>query len=109
MLQSFVLRNPGAIFYAKRKEKTVLLAKYLDRKVENLDDLGCPRVEFFFQKLPKLQQTYTSLQLQESLCPEEKQCFFYDWLKNEQQRKISESGDIPITKFNALCVHDRRG
>ena len=45
ILQSFVLRNPGAVFYAKGKEKTEFLAKYLDRKIENLDDLGCPRVE----------------------------------------------------------------
>ena len=48
LLQSFVLRNPGAVFYAKGKEKTEFLAKYLDRKVENLDDLGCPRVENLF-------------------------------------------------------------
>ena len=44
ILQSFVLINPGAVIYAKGKEKTEL-AKYLDRKIENLDDLGCPRVE----------------------------------------------------------------
>ena len=44
ILQSFLLRNPSAVFYAKGKEKTEFLAKYLDRKIENLDDLGCPRV-----------------------------------------------------------------
>ena len=38
-------------FYAKGKEKTELLAKYLDRKIENLDDLGCPRVENLFSKI----------------------------------------------------------
>ena len=34
ILQTFVLRNPGAVFYAKGKEKTEFLAKYLDRKLE---------------------------------------------------------------------------
>ena len=53
ILQSFVLRNPGAVFYAKGKEKTEFLAKYLDRKIENLDDLGCPRVEnLYFKNYP---------------------------------------------------------
>ena len=58
ILQSFVLRNPGAVFYAKRKEKTAFLAKYLYRKVGNLHDLSCPW-----------------LKIQESLYPEEKQGF----------------------------------
>ena len=42
-------------------------------------------------------------------CALKKTKVFYDWLKNEQQREISESGDIPTTKFNALCVDDSRG
>ena len=32
-------------FFTLKEKKTELLAKYLDRKVENLVDLGCPRVE----------------------------------------------------------------
>ena len=51
IIQSFVLRNPNAIFYAKGKEKADFLSKYLDRKVVNLDDLGCPRVEQEFCEL----------------------------------------------------------
>ena len=27
------------------EKKTEFLAKYLDRNIENLDDLGCPRAE----------------------------------------------------------------
>ena len=50
IIQSFVLRNPNAIFYAKGKEKADFLSKYLDRKVVNLDDLGCPRVEQLYFK-----------------------------------------------------------
>ena len=45
IIQSVVLRIPRATFYAKGKEKADFLAHYLDRRVENLDDLGCPRVE----------------------------------------------------------------
>ena len=35
IIQSFVLRNPNAIFLAKGKEKGDFLSKYLDRKVVN--------------------------------------------------------------------------
>ena len=45
IIRSFVLRNPNAVFYGKGKEKAELLAKYLDREVVNLDELGCPRIE----------------------------------------------------------------
>ena len=45
IIQSFVLRNPNAVFYAKAKEKNDLLATFMDRKVENFDELGCPRIE----------------------------------------------------------------
>ena len=44
IIQSFVLRNPNAIFYAEGKEKADLLAKHLDRKDVNLDELGWPRI-----------------------------------------------------------------
>ena len=47
IIQNVVLRNPGATFYAKGKEKADYLDQYLDRRVENLDDLGCPRVETY--------------------------------------------------------------
>ena len=109
ILQSFVLRNPGAVFYAKGKEKTEFLAKYLDRKIENLDDLGCPRVEnLYFKNYPSCNKHIPHYNSRNH-CALKKTKVFYDWLKNEQQREISESGDIPITKFNALCVDDSRG
>ena len=104
-----MLRNPGAVFYAKGKEKTEFLAKYLDRKIENLDDLGCPRVEnLCFKNYPSCNKHIPHYNSRNH-CPLKKTKVFYDWLKNEQQREISESGDIPITKFNALCVDDSRG
>ena len=43
ILQSFVLRVPSAVFYAKKKPE--FMAKYLDRKFENVDDLDCPQIE----------------------------------------------------------------
>ena len=45
ILWSFVLRNHCGVSYAKGKEKTDFLAKYLDQKIENLDGLSCPRVK----------------------------------------------------------------
>ena len=41
----------GAVFYAKGKEKTEFLAKYLERKFEKIENSGCPHVEnIFFRK-----------------------------------------------------------
>ena len=36
IIQSFVLRNSNAVIYAKAKEKTEFLAKYLDEKLRIL-------------------------------------------------------------------------
>lgn len=44
ILQSISLRNPLSTFYAKGSEKCLLLEKLLDREVENLENLGCPKV-----------------------------------------------------------------
>ena len=54
ILQSFVLRNPGAVFYAKEKEKTEPLAKYSDRKVENLDDWAVLGLKTYFSKITQV-------------------------------------------------------
>ena len=109
ILQIFVFRNHSAVFYAKRKEKTEFLAKYLDRKVENLDDLGCHWVEnLFFKNFPSCNRHIPHYNYRNH-CALKKSKVFLDWLKNEQQREVSESGDIPITKFNASCVDDCRG
>ena len=109
ILQCFVLRNPSTVFYAKGKEKTEFLAKYLNRKVENLDDLSCPRVEnVYFKNYPSCNRPLPHYNSRNP-CALKKSKVFNDWLKNEQQREISESGDIPITKLNALCMDDSRG
>ena len=95
------MRNPGAVFYAKGKEKTEFLAKYLDRKVEKLNDLGCPWVEkLFFKNYLKCNRHIPHYNSRNH-CASKKSKVFYDWLKNEQQREINESGDIPITM---LCA-----
>ena len=53
VIQSFVLRNPNAVIYAKRKEKSDFLATYLYRKIENLDEMGRPRIEnLYFKNYP---------------------------------------------------------
>ena len=87
---------------------TEFLARYLDRKVENLDDLGCPRVENLVFKNYPICNRHIPHNNSMNPCALKKSKDFYDWLKNEQQREISESGDIPINIFNALCVDDSR-
>ena len=109
IIQSFVLRNPNAVFYAKRKEKAELLAKYLDREVVNLDELGCPRIEnLHLKNYPScnrhLQPNYNS----RNHCSLKKTKVFFDWLTNEQQRKTSKSRDVPISKFSVLGLDDTR-
>ena len=96
------MRNSVAVFYAKGKEKTGFLANYLDRNVEHLDDLGCPRVEnFYFQNHPN------GIRLiphnSRNLCVLMKSNVFFDWLKNEHKREISEREDIPTTN-SMLCA-----
>ena len=84
IIQSVVLRNPGATFYAKGKEKADFLAQYLDRRVENLHDLGCPRVEnLHYNKISnccKHIPHYNS----KNHCALKKSKAFFDWLKNEK-------------------------
>ena len=92
IIQKFVLRNPNAIFYAKRKEKAEFLSKYLDRKVVNLDDLGCPRVENLYFKIFVNCNKHLPHHISKNHCALKKLKAFDDWLKNEcQQRASGES------------------
>ena len=45
ILRSVVLRFPLSDFYAKGVEKTDTMQKLLQRKVTNLEDLLCPKIE----------------------------------------------------------------
>ena len=103
------MRNPGAVFYAKRKQKTEFLAKYLERNVENLDNLGCPRAEKLYFKNYLSCNRYIPHYNSRNHCALKKSKVCYDWLKNEQQREISKSGDIPITKFTLFAYMTPEG
>ena len=109
IIQSFVLRNPNAVFYAKGKEKADFLSNYLDRKVVNLDDLGCPRVEqLYFKNFVNCNKHLPHHNSKNHYALKKSKAFF-DWLKNEcQQRASGESGDIHISKFSSLCLDDTR-
>ena len=109
IIQSFVLRNPNAVFYAKGKEKADFLSKYLDRKVVNLDDLGCARVEQLYFKNFVNCNKHLPHHNSKNHCALKKSKAFFDWLKNEcQQRASGESGDIHISKLSSLCLDDTR-
>ena len=103
-----VLKNPNAIFYAIEKEKADLRAKYLDRKVVNLDELGCPRIEnLLFKNYPACNR-HPHHNHYRNHCDLKKSNAFFDWLKNEQQRETSEAGDVPISKFSVICLDESR-
>ena len=46
-LQSFSLRYPLSLFYAKREGKSVLLEEFVGKIVENWDNFGCTKVNKF--------------------------------------------------------------
>ena len=53
VIQSFVLKNPNAVIYAKGKKQSDFLATHLYRKIENLDEMGRPRIEnLYFKNYP---------------------------------------------------------
>ena len=81
ILQSFVLRNPSAVFYVEGKEKTEILAKYLDQKIEKLDDLGCPRIEKSYCKNYPSCNIYIPQYNSRNHCTLKQSKVPYDWLK----------------------------
>ena len=86
------------MFYGKGKEKADLLAKHLDRKVVNLGELVCPRVENLnFKNYPACHR-HSQHNHSSNHCALKKRKPFFDWLKNEQQRETSEVRDVPIFK-----------
>ena len=102
------MRNPNAVFYAKGKEKAELLAKYFDREVVNLDELGCLRIENLHLKNYPSCNRHLPNYNSRNHCALKKTKVFFDWLTNEQQRKTSKSGDVPVSKFSVLGLDDKR-
>ena len=108
IIQNVVLRNPKAVFYVQGKDKTDLLAKYLDRKIVNLDELVCPRIENLrFKNYPASNGHLHKNHFRNHCDLKKSKAFFY-WLKNEQQRETSESGNIPISQFSVMCLVESR-
>ena len=108
IIQSFVLKNPTTVFYAKGKEKSNLLATHLDRKVEKLDELGCPRIEnLHLKNYPACNRHFHHNHFK-NYCALIKSKAFFDWLKNEQQRENCKVGDVPISKFSVMCLDESR-
>ena len=107
ILQSYVLRYPKAVFYAKGLEKSVLFSHLLDRPVVDLDSIGCPKIEDIkcFKK-DRACENHLPAQCVAQLrkhCAKEKALVYFNWLKHEQSR-ISETGSEFIKQFNTLRV-----
>ena len=88
ILQSVVLRFPLSDFYAKGVEKTDTLQKLLQRKVTNLEDLLCPKIEHlsFYRETPicDLHSTTCPKRQKNKHCARKKAQLFYYWLIHEQ-------------------------
>ena len=75
-----------------KEKKADFLSKYLDHKLVNHDDLGCPRVEQLYFKNFVNCSKHLPHHNSKNHCALKKSKAFYDWLKNEcQQRASGES------------------
>ena len=106
IIQSFVLRNTNIVIYAKKKRD--LLATYMDQKVENLDELGCPRIENLHLKNYPACSRHFHHNHSRNHCALKRSKAFLDRLKNEQQRETSEIGDLTISKLSFMCLDESR-
>ena len=108
--QSFAHRYPGGTFYAKGEEKCTVLRKLIGKPIENLDTLGCPKVEDLNDDIPhchrhsKLLPAY----LRDKHCAQRKAQIYYDWLKDiHGSLDIAENDGIAnsnIRKFERMSL-----
>ena len=99
IIQSFRLRIPGAIFYAKGKAKVKFLSDLLECSIVDLNSLDCYSI--FVNCFTKNCQNQSKGKNNfNKHCAKEKTIFYFNWLTNE--RGINESGSTPFTEFNNL-------
>ena len=95
------MRNPGAIFYAKRTEKVNFLSELLEYYVNDLNPLECPSISVKylthnFESHSKGKNNFNKH------CAKEKVIFHFNWLTNE--KGIDESECTPASEFKNLCL-----
>lgn len=106
ILRSFSQRYPLSEFFAKGEEKASVLAKYLEKPVENLDSLGCPKVENLRGTVGCCDNHYLT-NCKHNHCSRRKAVLYHNWLT--KYYGISEdagSTDSFITMFDALYLEN---
>lgn len=112
ILTSISLRHPRAKLFAKGKLKCAILTEYLQRAVENLEDLNCPKIDFLLNSNStpcfRHSKNYPISQPRKH-CAVLKSQLFFDWLtKNYDVTSGQCNSKIPIIAgFDSLCLGDR--
>ena len=103
ILQIVVLRFTLSDFYAKGVEKTDTLQKMLQRKISNLEDLLCPKIEHlsFYQETPNfdLHSTTCPKRQKNKHCARKMAQLFYYWLIHEQPSTEKDSTVCTLSEF----------
>lgn len=111
--ESIKLRYPGAKFYSKGVEKSLIVAELLDTPVFNLEDLGCPKVNFLV--VPKESyfcanhsKVLVGAQRQvhiEQHCARFKAKAFANWLERYESRQAAKDSDSVVAEFDSLRLN----
>ena len=99
IIQSFRLRIPGAIFYAKGKAKVKFLSDLLECSIVDLNSLECQSISANYST-QNCQNHSKGKNNFNKHCAKEKAFVYFNWLANE--RGINESGSTRFTEFNNL-------
>ena len=92
-VESIKLRYPQSIYYAKGHEKTVHLSLLFSKNVQDLDEIGCPKVE----NLPNTITTCSNksqLHSYQNHCARQKAEAFSIWLANYNKNDKSENSNF---------------
>lgn len=102
ILRSFAERYPISQFYAKGEEKSAVLEEYLGKPVENLDNLGCPKVENLPGTTPCC-ENHILTNCNHKHCARRKAVLYYNWLiKYNGHSENFGSEDSVVSMFDAL-------
>ena len=92
---------PYAVFHANGKEKAELLAKYFDREVVNLDELGCPRIEnLHFKNYPSCNKHLHHYNSRNHCALKKPMSFLFRWqMSNNEKLAKTETYQSPDLVF----------
>ena len=113
IFQRIILRFPFSDFYAKGLEKTETLRQLLQRNVNNLETLFCPKIEhvklYRETSVCKLHALSCTKRQRSKHCAAKQAKLFYQWPTNEssvrETSSVSTASEF-VSKFNNLQLHN---